>query len=301
MGGQGADRGRAAYARVGAGRPGRARQGLPHRPPRSLGASVRQPAHAAGPAGLSHPEPVVLPVRPGREALPGEGRRSSLRAEDAVPLVPGLPGGRALAPLVTPLLPVERPRLRSQPQGRSRDRLAAALRGPRALVRPCAGLHRHQRREGRTPPAPRGRPAATLRDELLRAGPAAEHRDVVPRPEPDHEPRGGADAAPQRARRLPGPQPVPPRLSLRRVLLEQFFDPSRRRGHGTADSLSPFHRRQPDRRPRNGPGQRRARDRRGDGEGGRVLRPPRLPECVHPGNHGTAPPLDLGPHMGTTP
>ena len=90
--------------------------------------------------------------------------------------------------------------------------------------------------------------------------------------------------APQRARRLPGPEPLPPRLSLRGLLLQQLLDPSRRGGHRPADPASPFHRPQPDRRPRDGPGQGRARHRRGDGEGGGVLRARRLPERVHPGH-----------------
>jgi choline dehydrogenase-like flavoprotein len=50
----------------------------------------------------------------------------------------------------------------------------------------------------------------------------------VPGPQPDHEPRGRADAAPQRPRRLSGPEPLSPRLSVRRLLLEQLLDAARR-------------------------------------------------------------------------
>ena len=58
------------------------------------------------------------------------------------------------------------------------------------------------------------------------------------RTQPDHEPRGGADPAPQRPRRLPGPEPLPPRVPVRRVLLQQLLDASRRRGHGAPDAAS---------------------------------------------------------------
>ena len=201
-------------------------------------------------AGLPDPEAALLLVRPGREALPGEGRRASLRAGEAVQLVSRLPGGRALAALVAALLPLERPRLRGEPEGGSRHRLAAALQGHRPLVRPRPGLHRHQRREGGPAPAPRRRPPAALRDELLRAAPAPEHLELVPRAEPDHEPRGGADAAAQRARRLPGPRPLPPRLPLRGVLLEQLLDAARGRGHRPPHAASALDRPQPDHRPR---------------------------------------------------
>src|SRR6185369_12286874 len=88
----------------------RARQGLPSGDARSMAAAERKPRATAGPGGLSRPEHAVS-VRPGHEALPGEGRRSPLQRGEGLPLVSRLPGGRAIAALVAPLLPLERPRL----------------------------------------------------------------------------------------------------------------------------------------------------------------------------------------------
>ena len=100
-----------------------------------------------------------------------------------VPLVSRLPGGRAIAALGAPLLPVERPRLRGQREGRRRRRLADPLQGPRAVVRPRRVVHRRQRRERRPAAAARRQAAAAVRDELHRAAPArsAERRSFTDR------------------------------------------------------------------------------------------------------------------------
>ena len=84
------------------------------------------------------------------------------------------------------------------------------------------------------------------------------------RPPPDQQPRCRAQPAAQRPRPVPGAQPVPPRLPVRRVLLEQLLDAARRRGHRPPDAAPALHRPQRDHRREHRPRERRPRHRRRD-------------------------------------
>ena len=94
---------------------------------------------------------------------------------------------------------------------------------------------------------------------------------------------------------VPGPQPLPPRLPVRGVLLEQLLDAARGRGHRPPHAAAALDRPQPDLRRRERSRERRARDRRGDGQGDRVFRARRLPVRVDARDHGSPAQLDVGP------
>src|SRR2546425_902850 len=128
-----------------------ARGGRPDRPGARLrraraavGDEVPRPRGPQGARARSlHPAPLLRLRRVQREVL-RERPRQPLRHRPrrAVLLDPRAPGGRALHHVGPSGVPLERPRLRGEREGRHRDRLADPLRGRRAVVRPRGALHR---------------------------------------------------------------------------------------------------------------------------------------------------------------
>ena len=91
------------------------------------------------------------------------------RPRQALPVDPRAAGGRPVDHVGAPVLPAERPRLRSERARGLRGRLAHPLRRPGALVRPRRGVRRHQRaRGGAGPRAGRRLPAAHA--DVVRGG-----------------------------------------------------------------------------------------------------------------------------------
>ena len=132
---------------------------------------------------------------------------------------------------------------------RRRRRLADPLRGHRAVVRLRRALRRHQRQPRRPAAAARRPVPAADGDELPREPGEGPHRQGVRRPADDHRPRGEPDAAAQRPRRLPVPEPLHPRLPVRRLLQQQRRDAARRLRHRQADAPPVLDRDRADLRP----------------------------------------------------
>ncbi len=98
--------------------------------------------------------------------------------------------------------------------------------------------------------------------------------------QPDQQPAGRAQPAAQGTRRLPGAESLPPRLPVRRVLLEQLLHDPGGRGHRQHDAASALDRAQHHHRPEHGPRDGHPHHRRRDAREDRVLREGDLPERV---------------------
>ena len=279
VGGQGADREGAQDARARA-RPRCEASRLSDRDDGELAVRRPQPAAARRPREAGEAEPHRLHHAPGVGALVRQRRRESLLRGQAVRLDARLPRRRALAALGTAVLPLQRPRLRGQRPRRRRRRLARPLRGHGAVVRLRRALRRHQR-QPRRPAATARRPVpAADGDELPRAAGEGSHRQGVRRPSDDHRPRGESDAAAQRPRRLPVPEPLHSRLPVRRLLQQQRLHAAGRLRDGQADAPAVLDRDRAHLRRQHQPGHRRPHRRRGDEPDDGVLRARHLPLCV---------------------
>ena len=113
-------------------------------------------------------EPHRLHDAPGVGALVRQRRREPVQRSEAVRLDARLSRRRTVAPVGPAVVPLERPRLRGERQGRPRRRLADSLQGHRAVVRLRRALRRHQRQPRRPAAAARRPVPAADGDELPR-------------------------------------------------------------------------------------------------------------------------------------
>ena len=220
MGGQGADREGAQDARPRT-RSRREASRLSDGDDGELAVRRPQPPVARRAREAGEAEPDGLHHAPGVGALVRQRRRESLLRGQALRLDARLPRRRPLAALGAAVLPLQRARLGGQRARRRRRRLADQIGGHVALVRlrrALRGDQRHPRRSAATA----GRPVpAADGDELPRETGEGPHRQGVRRPSDDHRTRGEPDAAAQRPRRLPVPEPLHSRLPVRRLLQQQ--------------------------------------------------------------------------------
>ncbi len=117
----------------------------------------------------AQPHPVhALSIRPVHQAVPGRRHEVFVRTGAALQLVSRLPGWRTLAAVGAARVPLQRSRLRGQPERRRGHRLAHSLRGHRAVVRPRGEIHRRQRRESGAAAVAEADPAAAVRNDRAR-------------------------------------------------------------------------------------------------------------------------------------
>ena len=185
-------------------------------------------------------------------ALVRQRRRESLLGGQAVRLDARLPRRRTLAALGPAVLPLQRPRLRGQRERRRRRRLADPL--PRLApwydyVERFAGIS--GTRDG-LPQLPDGQFLPPMEMNCLEQQVQGPHREVLRRARDDHRPRRQPHAAAQRPRQLSVPQPLHPRLPVRRLLQQQRRDAAGRVRDRQADAASVLDRHRADLRPKTG-------------------------------------------------
>ncbi len=160
-------------------------------------------------------------------------------------LVPRLSRRRQIADVGSPELPLERLRFRGQRPGRHCHRLAHPLRGHRAVVRLCGDFRGHQRLAGRLAATARRQIPAAHGNEYRRKGRGGPPQGKIRKSPHDYRSRGQPDGTAQRARQLPVPQPVQPRLPVRRLFQHAIGHFARRRRHRQPHAATLLHR-QPD-------------------------------------------------------